>query len=103
MQPAPKPQRSAVVNWSIHGQLIDQFPAAVVVVNWPPFRGPLTACRHRHPHWPHPVPTALQKSPAAVLGYAEAEPMECITRQKRHGLTTMKLVVPSAGGGNVVR
>jgi hypothetical protein len=39
MQPAPKRQRSAVVNWSIHGQFIDQFPAAVVVVIGPPFRG----------------------------------------------------------------
>jgi hypothetical protein len=102
MQPAPKRQLSAVVNWLIAGQLIDQFPAAVVVVNWPPFRGPLTACRHRHPHWPHPVPTALQKSPAAVLGYAEAEPMERTTRQKRHGLTTMKLGVSSTGDINVL-
>jgi len=101
MQPAPKPQRSAVVNWSIHGQLIDQFPAAVVVVNWPPFRGPLTACRHG-PHCPQLLPPA-SRSLAAVLGYAEAEPMERITRQKRHGLITMKLGVPSAGGGNVFR
>jgi hypothetical protein len=101
MQPAPNRQRSAVVNWSIAGQLINQFPAAVVVVNWPPFRGPLTACRHRS-HWPQVLPPASRSS-NAVVGYAEAEPMECITRQKRHGLTTMKLVVPSAGGGNVVR
>jgi len=36
--------------WSIGqfaGQLIDQFPMAVVVVNCPPFKGALTAC---HPH-----------------------------------------------------
>ena len=38
---------SMVVNWSIHGQLIDQLPMAVVVVNCPPFKGALTAC---HPH-----------------------------------------------------
>jgi hypothetical protein len=101
MQPAAKRQRSVVVNWSIHGQLIGQFPAAVVVVNWPPFRGPLTACRHR-PHSPQLLPPA-SRSPVAVLGYTEAEPMECITRQKRHGLITMKLGVSSVGGGNVVR
>jgi hypothetical protein len=61
----------------------------------------MTACRHR-PHWPQLLPPA-SRSLAAVLGYAEAEPMECITRQKRHGLTTMKLGVSSAGGGNVFR
>jgi hypothetical protein len=39
MQPVPKQQRSAVVNWSIPGEFIDQFPTAVVVVIGPPFRG----------------------------------------------------------------
>jgi hypothetical protein len=101
MQPVPKRQRNAVVNWSMPGQLIDQFPAAVVVVNGPPFRGPLTACRHRHPHWPQLLPPA-SRSPTAVLGYAEAEPMERITRRTRHRLTTAKREVPSLGGTNVV-
>jgi len=103
MQPAPKPQRSAVVNWSIHGQLIDQFPAAVVVVNWPPFRGPLTACRHRHPHWPHPVPTALQRSPTAVFGYARVLRTECIARRKRHRSTVTGRRFSLIGDVDVVR
>jgi hypothetical protein len=93
MQPAPKRQRSAVVNWSIPGQSIDQFPAAVVVVNWPPFRGPLITCRHRHPHWPHPVPTILQRSHAAVLGYAGVLETKCIDRRKRHRSTLAKTTV----------
>jgi hypothetical protein len=87
MRPAPKRQRSSVVNWSIPGQLIDQSPAAVVVVNWPPFRGPLITRRHCHPHWPHLVPTLLPRSPTAVLGYAGALQKECIGRRKRHRST----------------
>jgi hypothetical protein len=39
MQPAPKRPRSSVVNWSIPGQLVDQFPMAAVVVNCPPLGG----------------------------------------------------------------
>ena len=65
MRPAANGQRSVVVNWSIAGQLIGQFPAAVVVVNWPPFRGPLTACRpHRAIHRRHAVHTTATRRPS---------------------------------------
>jgi hypothetical protein len=53
MQPTPRTQPSPGVNWSIPGQLIDQFPTAVVVVNGPPFRGPLITC-HPHPSYSPP-------------------------------------------------
>jgi hypothetical protein len=99
MRPAPNRQRSVVVNWSIAGQLINQFPAAVVVVNWPPFRGPLTACRHRHPHWPHPPPSTT----AAVLGYARVLRTECIDRRKRHRSTVTGRRFSLMGDVDVVR
>jgi hypothetical protein len=41
-----------VGNWSIPGQLIDQLLTAVVVVNCPPFKGALTACRPHNGHSP---------------------------------------------------
>jgi hypothetical protein len=40
MQTTLQSPLDAVINWSIPGQLVDQFPAAVVVVNWcPPLGG----------------------------------------------------------------
>ena len=99
MHPTSKRQGNMVVNWSIPGQLIDQFPAAVVVVNWPPFRGPLTACRHRHPHWPHPLPSTT----AAVLGYARVLRTECIARRKRHRSTGTGRRFSLIGDVDVVR
>jgi len=56
MQPTRKLLLSAVVNWSISRQLIDQFPAAVVVINCPPFRGTID----RLP----PSPASLATAPA---------------------------------------
>lgn len=102
MQPIPNRQTSPAVNWSIPGQSIDQFPAAVVVLNGPPFRGPLIACRPCQLHCPHPLPTPTGRLPAAVLGYAVAKPLELIARQKRHGSTTANAGASSAGGANVV-
>lgn len=101
MQPVTCPPPEAVVNWSIHGQLIDQFPAAVVVVNRPPFRGLLITCRPDRPNWTRPLPSPSSFPPAA-LGYAVAEPVESITRQKRHRSTTAKPRVSTAGGANVL-
>jgi hypothetical protein len=93
MQPAPKRQPNMVVNWSIPGQLIDQFPAAVVVINGPPLRGPLITCRHRHLHWPHTPADNIARSPTAVLGYAGVLQTECIARRKRHRSTFAKTTV----------
>jgi hypothetical protein len=101
MQPTPRTQPSAVVNWSIRGQFIDQFHTAVVVVNGPPLKGPLITCRSRRPHWPQPLPTSNQRSPAAVVSYALATLAKSITRQKRHRLTTAKVGGVSVGGANV--
>jgi hypothetical protein len=39
MVPRSKSPPNRAVNWPIPGQLIDQFPAAVVVVNGPPLKG----------------------------------------------------------------
>jgi hypothetical protein len=39
MPTMPKLQPDAAVNWAITGKLIDQFPAAAVVINCPPFKG----------------------------------------------------------------
>jgi hypothetical protein len=102
MQPIPKSLPSPVVNWSIPGQLIGQLPAAVVVVNCPPFRGALTACRPHHLHWPQSLPTDIASSHAAAPRYAVVERAELITRQKRHRLTTAKPRVASVGGANVL-
>ena len=101
MQPIPKLQPSAVVNWSIPGQLIDQFPAAVVVINSLPLRGRIDRLPPSQRHRPQPVPIPTARSRAAVVSYALATPAESITRQKHHGLTTAKLRVSSVGGGNV--
>ena len=101
MQPPPRTQPSAVVNWSIRGQLIDQFHTAVVVVNGPPLKGPLITCRPHQPRWPQFPPTANQRSRTAVVSYALATLAKSIACQKRHGLTTAKLRVPSVGGGHV--
>jgi hypothetical protein len=102
MYPIPKPQLSPVVNWSIHDHLNDQFPAAVVVINCPPFRGTIDRLPPSQPYWPRPLPTPTGRSLAAVLGYAVAERAESITRQKRHRLTTAKSRASSGGGANVL-
>ena len=101
MQSTRKLLLSAVVNWSIPGQLIDQFPAAVVVINCPPFRGTIDRLPPSQPQWPHACRYLTGRSLAAVLSYVLATPAESITRQKRHGLTTTKLGVQSEGGTNV--
>src|ERR1700722_1552995 len=101
MHPIPKPQLSPVVNWSIPGRLIDQFPAAVVVINCPPFRGTIDRLPPSQRQWPHACRYPTGRSRGAVLGYDGAKPAESITRQKRHGLTTAKLRVASLGAGNV--
>jgi hypothetical protein len=75
MQPTPQSRPRPSVNWSILGQLIDQLPAAVVVVNGPPFRGPLITCRHRLPVLPHTA------SPPAVQCYGVTESTPRIDRQ----------------------
>jgi hypothetical protein len=51
MQPISNPQPSVVVKWSIPGQLIDQFPAAVVVINSLPLRGRIGRLPPSHLHW----------------------------------------------------
>jgi hypothetical protein len=102
MQPISNPQPSPVVNWSIPGQFIDQLPAAVVVVNSPPFRGLLITCRPHCLHWPRHVPTKIARWPAAVVGYAVLVPAERIARQKRHGSTAAELDVFLLGGTNVI-
>jgi hypothetical protein len=102
MQPTPRTKPSAVVNWSISDQLIDQFHTAVVVVNGPPIKGPLITCRPRQPHWPQPLSTANQRSHAAVLSYALATLAKSITRKKRHRLTTARSGDVSVGGANVL-
>jgi hypothetical protein len=102
MQPPPRTQPSAVVNWSIRGQLIDQFYTAVVVVNGPPFKGAIDHPPRSAASFPPPVPPATQTSPAAVIGYAVAERAEPITDQKRHRLTTAKPRVLTTGGADVL-
>jgi hypothetical protein len=49
------------------------------------------------PSFPHVV----QGQPAAVVSYALATLAKCITRQKRHRLTTAKVGGVSVGGANV--
>jgi len=102
MQPTSRTQLRAEVNWSIRGQLIDQFRTAVVVVNGPPYRGPLITRRSHRPALAAALPTAARTPRAAVLGYAATKREECITRLKRHGLTTAKPRVSSVGGDNVL-
>jgi hypothetical protein len=101
MQPIPARQLSAAVNWSIPGQLIDQFPAAMVVINSLPFRGRIDRLPPSQPHRPQPLPKLTGSAHPAVLSYAFATPAESTTRQKRHGVKTAKLRVPSVGGGDV--
>jgi hypothetical protein len=102
MEPAQKLRPSAVVNWSIPVQLIDQFPAAVVVINCPPFRGTNDHLPPLPPHWPRPCRYTSGRSSPAVLGYAVAEPDESITGRKRHGLINANSGFSSVGGGNVI-
>jgi hypothetical protein len=102
MHPIPKPQLSPLVNWSIHDHLNDQFPAAVVVINCPPFRGTIDRLPPSKLHWPRALPVPTRRLPAAALGYAVAERAESITRQKRHRLTTAKSRALSGGGANVL-
>jgi hypothetical protein len=102
MQPIQALQPNPVVNWSIPGQLIDQSPAAAVVINSLPFRGRIDHLPPSQPHRPHNLPTSIERSRAAVLGYAVAKPMESITRAKRHELTEPKLGLATIGGGDVL-
>jgi hypothetical protein len=102
MQPTPALQLSTAVNWSIAGQLIDQFPAAVVVINSLPFRGRIDRLPPSPPHWLPRVPTPTARSRSAAVGYAVAEPVESITRLKRHELTSGKLRVLPIGGTDVL-
>jgi hypothetical protein len=102
MQPSLMRQHSPVVNWSIPGQLIDQFPAAVVVVNGPPLRGPLITCRPHLPKCPRAQPIATTRCRGADLGYAIAERAESIIRRKRHGSTAADPNTLSVGDSNVL-
>jgi hypothetical protein len=102
MRLIPKPQPSPVVNWSIPRQLIDQFPAAVVVINCPPFRGTIDRLPPSQRHWALSLPMRIERPPAAVLGYAVAEPVESINRQKRHRLTKSKRRVSALGEPHVI-
>jgi hypothetical protein len=103
MQPTQNAPPSPVVNWSILGQLIDQLPAAVVVVNGPPFRGPLITRRQHHLHWPRHMQTKVARWPAAaVVGYAVVAPTGRINHRARHRSTTMRVGVSLLGGMNVV-
>jgi hypothetical protein len=102
MQLRLKSLPNAVVNWSIPGQLIDQIPAAVVVVNGPPLRGPLITCRPTRRQSPRPLPAIISQSLATALGYAVTEPAESITRLKRHRLTAAKPRVLTTGGADVL-
>jgi hypothetical protein len=99
MRPKPHTQPSAMVNWSIPLQLIDQFPTAGVVINCPPFRGTINHLPPDRTYWPRPLPRPTERSRAAVISYVLATPAKSITRQKRHGLTTAKLRVSAVGGG----
>ena len=91
MQPIPKSQLRDAGNWSIPDQLIDQFPAAVVVVNCPPFRGALMTCRARHRNCTRALPRALTQ---AAICYGVSDSAERIdhencsrsTRAKPRGL-----------------
>lgn len=99
MQPTQNTPPSPVVNWSILGQLIDQLPAAVVVVN----RGPLITCRPHHLHWPRHVPTKVARwSAVAAVGYAVVAATGRINRRARYRSTTMRVGVSLLGGMNVV-
>jgi hypothetical protein len=98
MTPSPSP----MVDWSIAGQWIDQLPAAVVVVNGPPFRGPLTTCRPRNHQSRHSLPEAIARWHAAILGYAVLMAIERVARQKRHRLAKAELGLISLGGFHVL-
>jgi hypothetical protein len=102
MQPTPALQLSTAVNWSIAGQLIDQFPAAVVVINSLPFRGRIDRLPPSQPHRLRLVPAPTARLRPAVLGYAVSESVESITRLKRHELASGKLWVLSVGGNDVL-
>ena len=102
MQPTPALQLSAAVNWSIPGQWIDQFPAALVVINSLPFRGRIDRLPPSQPRRRHTLPSPTARSLPAILGYAVAEPVESIIRLKRHRLTTAQVRVSPAGGADVL-
>lgn len=102
MQPILKSPVSPVVNWSILGRLIGQLPAAVVVVNGPPFRGPLITCRPHHLYWPLPLPIGAARCSNAAVGYVIGEPVERIARQMRHGSTAANRDALSPGGAHVL-
>ena len=102
MEPMMMLSPSPLANWSIAGQWIDQLPTAVVVVNGPPFRGPLTTCRPRNHQSCHSLPDAIARWHAAILGYAVLVATERVARQKRHRLTTAELGLISLGGAHVL-
>src|SRR5262249_4728902 len=102
MQPTANLQHSSVANWSIPVQLIDQFAAAVVVINSLPFRGRIDRLPLSQSHLLQPLRRMSTSPLAAVFGYAVAEPLESINRAKRHELTTVKLRVSPAGGADVL-
>jgi hypothetical protein len=93
MQPTPALQLSAAVNWPIPDQWIDQFPAAVVVINSLPFRGRIDRLPPFQPALAEPLPTPTGRSCSAVVSYALATTADSTTPQKRHKLTTAKLRV----------
>jgi hypothetical protein len=87
----PMPQPSPVVNWSIPNQLIDQFPAAVVVINSLPFRGRIDRLPPSQPHRQHRRQTSKRGVHAAVVSYVLATPAESTAQKKRHGLMIAEL------------
>jgi hypothetical protein len=102
MQSILNPHDRAVFNWSIPGQLMDQFAAAVVVINSLPFRGRIDRLPPSQLHWLLPLPIATGSLPAAAVGYDVAEPIESITSEKRHRLSPAKARVLSRGGTDVL-
>jgi hypothetical protein len=98
MQPIPQSRPRLAVNRSFLGQLIDQLPAAVVVVNGPPFRGPLITCRHRLPI--SPPATSPTNSLSAVQCYGVRESTPRIDRQGRSGSTRVAPRISAHGDAN---
>ncbi|MGY3578920.1 hypothetical protein ACVMB1_006124 [Bradyrhizobium sp. USDA 4504] len=102
MQPTTKSLPSAggqlVNSWSIDWPI----PRGSGGGQWAPLRGPLTAYRPHHAHWPRSLPTKIARSLPAVVGYAVLALAEGITRPKRHKLTAAKPRTVSVGGANVL-
>jgi hypothetical protein len=98
MPPVTSLPLEPAVNWAMSGELIDQFPAAVVVVNCPPFRGALITCRHRRCKWTHALP-ARAPAPAAVC-YRVAESAPRIDRQNCSGSTRVAPRISAHGDAN---